>query len=114
MAPWRTSSAALPAVSGRLQFSAWAAGETPAGQPPGRRRYDKQLLFERLVYGLAVLGGQRNLLCLLTQLFLHKRQRVVARRQALDLVLAVGPGYRKERRLHHVDIHLHPGMLVTL
>src|ERR1039457_3155000 len=69
---------------------------------------------ERSVHGLTVFRSERDLLLLRAQLLLHERQRVVARRHALDFKLAVGSGDRIERALHHVDIHLHPRMLVAL
>src|SRR5579872_1283299 len=72
------------------------------------------LLLEALVYGLAVLCSQRDLLVLFAQLLLNERESVVARRQALDFVLALFVSYRIERALYHVDVHPHPRMLVTL
>ena len=72
-----------------------------AGRPRDSRQdagaTSSTLRFEALVNGLAVFGGQRDLLRLLAQLFLDERQRVVARRQALDFVLAVLAGDREER-----------------
>src|SRR3974377_11125 len=70
--------------------------------------------FERGVHSLAVPGRQGHLLILLPKFFMDECQRVGARRQALDLELAIGASYRIERVLHNIDIHLHPGMLVAL
>ena len=57
----------------------------------------KHLRFEALVYGFAVFGGQCDFLGLLAQLFLDKCQRVIARRQALDFILAIRAGDGEER-----------------
>ena len=69
--------------------------------PPDSRRDGgatfKHLRFEALVDRLAVFGGQGDFLGLLAQLFLDKRQRVIARRQALDFILAIRAGDRVER-----------------
>src|SRR6266850_3409649 len=69
---------------------------------------------EHRVHGLAILGGQGDFLRLLAELFMDKRDGVIAGRQALDLKLAVGPGDREEGALRDVDEHPHPGVLVAL
>src|SRR5712692_10134629 len=86
----------------------------PAPHQQISRLVYQRLLFETSVYGLAILGGQRHLLILLAQLLVHEGEGVVARRQALNGVLAVRAGDRVERVLHHVDVHLHPRVLVAL
>src|SRR5713226_9490857 len=95
---------------------AFRIGSFEASVAPARcRRYAQmQLRFEALVHRLAVFSGQRDLLGLLAQFFLDKRLRVITRRQAFDFVLAVRAGNGEEWRLHYVDVHFHPGMLVAL
>ncbi len=44
--------------------------------------------FEALVDGLGFFRRDRDLLVLFSQLLLHERDRVIARRQALDLILS--------------------------
>src|SRR6202021_2840354 len=70
--------------------------------------------FEALVDSFRVFGSDRNFLILLAEFLVNEGDGVVARRQALDLILSVFVGDGKEWALHHVDIHLHPGMLVAL
>src|ERR1700722_6478078 len=70
--------------------------------------------FEAGIDGLGILRRDRVLLILLAQFFVNERQRVIARRQAFDLVFPRLIGNREERALDHVDIHLHPRMLVAL
>src|SRR5579872_3123695 len=70
--------------------------------------------FEALIDGLGLLGGDRNLLVLLAQLFVDKSERVIAGRQALDFVLPALIGNGIERVFHHIHIHLHPRVLIAL
>src|SRR4029077_11907856 len=72
------------------------------------------LLLETLVYRLVVLSRQSDLLILFPKFFLDESQGIVAGRQTFDLVLAIFIGDGVERALHHVDVHLHPGVLITL
>src|SRR6266850_4134217 len=74
----------------------------------------KLLGLERGVHGLAVLGGQGDFLRLLAELFMDECDGVIARRQALDLKLAVRPGDREEGTLRNIDEHPHPRMLIAL
>src|SRR5215467_3664676 len=55
-----------------------------------------------------------DLLVLLAQFLVDEGDGVVAGRQTLDFVLARRVCDRVERALHHVDVHLHPWMLVAL
>src|SRR5215831_1292556 len=72
------------------------------------------LLFKRLVDCLTLFGGERDFLVFFAKLFVDESQGIVARWQALDLKLPIGTGNRVEGILHHVDVHLHPRVLVTL
>src|ERR1035438_2110056 len=69
---------------------------------------------EALVHGLRLFGRDRDFLILLAQFFMHESEGVVARRQSLVLVLPILGRYGEEWALHHVDVHLHPRMLVAL
>src|SRR5579862_1333136 len=70
--------------------------------------------FEALIDRLRLLGCHGDLLILLTEFFLNEGQRVISRRKALDLILPIFIGDGVEGALHHVDVHLHPWMLVAL
>src|SRR5271168_3868489 len=54
---------------------------------------------EDLVHVLRILRSDSDFLILLAQFFLHECERVVARRQAFDFVLAVFIGHGEERAL---------------
>src|SRR5439155_20702425 len=69
--------------------------------------------FEALVHGLRFLGCDCDLLRLLAKFFLHEGQGVIPWRQTLNLVLSALISDGEERTLHHVDVHLHPRMLVA-
>src|ERR1051326_1237743 len=69
---------------------------------------------EALVDGLGLFGSDGHLLVLLAQFFVDEREGVIARRQALDFIFPIFVGDGEERALHHVDVHLHPRMLVAL
>src|SRR5579862_330425 len=68
---------------------------------------------EALVDGFSFFWSHRYFLILLAEFFLHERDGVIARGQALDFIVSALVGNRVERSLHHVDVHLHPRMLVT-
>src|ERR1700721_1288619 len=70
--------------------------------------------FEALVDSLAVFGGDRYLLVLFSKLLVDECDRVIARGEALNLILSVFRGDCEERALHHADVHLHPWVLVAL
>src|SRR6202140_548911 len=70
--------------------------------------------FEALIHGLGIFRRDRYFLVLLSELLVDEGDGVIARRKALDLIRAIFGGDGEERALHHVDIHLHPRVLVAL
>src|ERR1700686_4058319 len=70
--------------------------------------------FEALIHGLRIFRRDRYLLVLLSEFLVDEGDGVIAGRKALDLIRAIFGGDGEERALHHIDIHLHPRMLVTL
>src|ERR1700687_4648962 len=70
--------------------------------------------FEALIHGLGIFRRDRYFLVLLSELLVDEGDGVIARRKALDLIRAIFGGDGEERALHHVNIHLHPRVLVAL
>src|ERR1700728_2001791 len=67
-----------------------------------------------LIHRLRVLRAHSHLLVLLAQLLLYEGNRVIPRRQSLDFILAALVSNCVERALHHVDVYLHPRVLIAL
>src|SRR6202021_3289906 len=67
-----------------------------------------------LINRLRFFRGDGYFLVLFAQLLMHEGDRVIPRRPALDFIFPALVRDRIERTLHHIDVHLHPGMLVAL
>src|SRR5260370_35510786 len=108
-----TKSAFIPRLDDGVK-TAKAAARPPhskKGGGPSPKNLGARL--EGRVDGLAVFRGERDFLGLLSEFFVHEGDGVIARRQALDLELAVGAADPAERVFNPAVAHPQPAMLVA-
>src|ERR1700758_849514 len=97
----------------------WSA-QQKLGSLPARKKLlaaSKKLVrqrFERKIHGFALSAGDGHFLSLSAVLFLPRRDRVFARREALQAEGAILPGNGVVRSVQHHKVAVHPWMNVAL